>query len=210
MYLYHCMTVFSIVLYDCIHITVSLYLYHCMIVWLYLSHCITVSISLYHCIHYCIFSCHLSHFISFNVILSHFSLLTLPFPSSALSNAYKSRRPAPTTTSATPSYGQSGTPTWAKSVPSAQSAPASAPAPTPKRTTSMHVITAVALFDYVAAAEDELSIKEGDVIELESKDPSGWWVGRVGGKRGLFPGNYAREMASGPIRSERANYPYGA
>lgn len=51
------------------------------------------------------------------------------------------------------------------------------------------------LYDYTAAGDDELTIREGEVMFLISKDASGWWEGEINGKKGLFPGNYVQ----GPI-----------
>lgn len=52
----------------------------------------------------------------------------------------------------------------------------------------------VALFDYVAQAEGDLSFKVGDRIEIvertESQDD--WWTGRVNGQQGVFPGSYTQ------------------
>lgn len=33
----------------------------------------------------------------------------------------------------------------------------------------------VALYDYTADEEGELTFKEGDIIHIIAKDPSGWW-----------------------------------
>jgi hypothetical protein len=33
----------------------------------------------------------------------------------------------------------------------------------------------VALYDYTADEEGELTFKEGDIIHIVAKDPSGWW-----------------------------------
>lgn len=55
----------------------------------------------------------------------------------------------------------------------------------------------IALYDYEAAEEDELSFRANNRIEILSKDPEisgdeGWWVGRIQGERrvGLLPANY--------------------
>ncbi|KAG8445744.1 hypothetical protein GDO86_010507 [Hymenochirus boettgeri] len=50
-----------------------------------------------------------------------------------------------------------------------------------------------ALYNYDALNEDELSIKEGDIICLLSKDigEQGWWKGELNGKEGVFPDNFA-------------------
>lgn len=50
-----------------------------------------------------------------------------------------------------------------------------------------------ALFDYEGARDDELSFKQGDVIELVAKEDGGWWKGRLNGKEGLFPTNFVKE-----------------
>ncbi|KAL9655961.1 hypothetical protein ABK040_007582 [Willaertia magna] len=51
-----------------------------------------------------------------------------------------------------------------------------------------------ALYNYQATADDELTLKEGEIYILIDKDPSGWWEGELNGKRGLFPGNYVEEL----------------
>nr|CAB3264409.1 nostrin [Phallusia mammillata] len=48
----------------------------------------------------------------------------------------------------------------------------------------------IALYDYVATREDELSINEGDIISVFEKREDDWWRGQVGEKTGLFPANY--------------------
>lgn len=114
-------------------------------------------------------------------------------------------------------YGQEGKPSWAttESAPKTSSSPLAArrappPAPAAHRQ-SVRVPTAIVLFDYAAQAPDELTLKEGDTIEIVNRDASGWWTGRfpTNGKTGLFPGNYVKENASGPAKSDRSNYPYG-
>lgn len=37
---------------------------------------------------------------------------------------------------------------------------------------------------------DELQMKVGDIVLIIKKDHSGWWLGKMAGKGGLFPGNY--------------------
>jgi len=106
------------------------------------------------------------------------------------------------------SYGQSDAPSWGGAQ--ASVAKKAAPPPQPTRVKSMiQLQTAIAVFDYKSQANDELDLKEGEVVEIVSKDASGWWTGRLRGKQGLFPGNYVKEQASGPTRTDRANYPYG-
>lgn len=49
-----------------------------------------------------------------------------------------------------------------------------------------------ATFAYESTNQDELDIKEGDVIHLLSKDTGepGWWRGELNGKQGVFPDNF--------------------
>lgn len=51
-----------------------------------------------------------------------------------------------------------------------------------------------ALYVYQAQDTDELSMNVGDIIEIISEDPSGWWQGRLRGKQGLLPGNYVQKL----------------
>ncbi|MEQ2270781.1 hypothetical protein XENORESO_012694 [Xenotaenia resolanae] len=47
-------------------------------------------------------------------------------------------------------------------------------------------------FAYEGKNEDELSLKEGEIVHILSKDTGepGWWRGEVGGKDGVFPNNF--------------------
>ena len=50
---------------------------------------------------------------------------------------------------------------------------------------------ATAQYDYDANGDDELTFKEGDVIDVtEMDDDDGWWHGKLNGKFGAFPYNY--------------------
>lgn len=48
------------------------------------------------------------------------------------------------------------------------------------------------LFPYEAANDDELTLKEGDLITLLSREvpDQGWWRGELRGKVGVFPDNF--------------------
>ncbi|KAM9421098.1 CD2-associated protein isoform 6-T6 [Salvelinus alpinus] len=54
-----------------------------------------------------------------------------------------------------------------------------------------------ATFAFEATNEDELTLKEGDVIQILSKDTGepGWWRGEIGGKEGVFPDNFVAVMS---------------
>ncbi|XP_028597826.2 mitogen-activated protein kinase kinase kinase 10 [Podarcis muralis] len=69
--------------------------------------------------------------------------------------------------------------------------PACPPAPSPFWT---------AIFDYEASAEEELTLRRGDLVEVLSKDSTvsgdeGWWAGKVQEKVGVFPSNYVASDA---------------
>ncbi|CAG9818242.1 unnamed protein product [Phaedon cochleariae] len=48
----------------------------------------------------------------------------------------------------------------------------------------------VAIYDYYADKDDELSFQESSVIYILKKNDDGWWEGVMDGITGLFPGNY--------------------
>ncbi|XP_052367183.1 abl interactor 2-like isoform X11 [Oncorhynchus keta] len=48
----------------------------------------------------------------------------------------------------------------------------------------------VAIYDYAADKEDELSFNEGCIIYVIKKNDDGWYEGTKTGTSGLFPGNY--------------------
>ncbi|XP_061634647.1 unconventional myosin-If [Phyllopteryx taeniolatus] len=51
-----------------------------------------------------------------------------------------------------------------------------------------------ALYQYIGQDTDEISFEFNDVFDLVKEDPSGWWIGRIQGKEGLFPGNYVEKI----------------
>uniref|UniRef100_UPI00358DECC1 unconventional myosin-Ie-like n=1 Tax=Myxine glutinosa TaxID=7769 RepID=UPI00358DECC1 len=51
-----------------------------------------------------------------------------------------------------------------------------------------------AMYAYDAQDTDELSFNAEETIEIIREDPSGWWMGRLRGKKGLFPGNYVEKI----------------
>lgn len=48
----------------------------------------------------------------------------------------------------------------------------------------------VAIYDYCADKEDELSFSENSIIYVIKKNDDGWYEGVMDGVAGLFPGNY--------------------
>ena len=47
-------------------------------------------------------------------------------------------------------------------------------------------------FDYNAEAEDELTLKVGDVLTNIKKVEEGWCQGVLNGKTGMFPDNFVK------------------
>ncbi|XP_074549577.1 SH3 domain-containing kinase-binding protein 1 isoform X3 [Halichoeres trimaculatus] len=50
------------------------------------------------------------------------------------------------------------------------------------------------LFPYEAQNEDELSLKEGEIVSIITKEcaDAGWWMGEIGGRQGVFPDNFVK------------------
>lgn len=53
----------------------------------------------------------------------------------------------------------------------------------------------VALYDYTAQADGDITFNAGDRIEVVERTASteDWWTGRLNGVQGVFPGNYVRD-----------------
>ncbi|XP_037550364.1 SH3 domain-containing kinase-binding protein 1 [Nematolebias whitei] len=76
------------------------------------------------------------------------------------------------------------------------------------------MVEAVVEFDYEAQQDDELTLTVGDIIKNIRRDDGGWWEGELGGRRGLFPDNFVREIKkegkraggqAGMLKSELSN-----
>ncbi|KAM9447912.1 abl interactor 2a isoform 6-T10 [Salvelinus alpinus] len=52
----------------------------------------------------------------------------------------------------------------------------------------------VAIYDYAADKEDELSFNEGCIIYVIKKNDDGWYEGNMNDTSGLFPGNYVESI----------------
>lgn len=67
------------------------------------------------------------------------------------------------------------------------------PKPKPMRLSGAPAVeTATALYDYSAQAENDISFRAGDIIEIVNRTPNEneWWTGKCHGKQGQFPGTY--------------------
>ncbi|KAG0054578.1 hypothetical protein BGZ83_010875 [Gryganskiella cystojenkinii] len=69
------------------------------------------------------------------------------------------------------------------------------PPPIPKRIGG-GAPTAVALYDYDAQQEGDLSFRKDDRIEIVQRGANAneWWTGKLNGRQGVFPGNYVQEI----------------
>lgn len=54
----------------------------------------------------------------------------------------------------------------------------------------------ITLFEYEATKHDELTFKEGEIINVINQIDGGWWEGqKINGEVGWFPSNYVREFS---------------
>ena len=55
-------------------------------------------------------------------------------------------------------------------------------------------MSVTALYEYIAQHEDELSMKEGDIIKNVKISSDDWWFGYLGSNSGLFPSSYVQKQ----------------
>ena len=53
---------------------------------------------------------------------------------------------------------------------------------------------AKALYDYAASGDEDLALKQGDIVHILEKFDDGWWSGHSQGRTGLFPGSYVQML----------------
>lgn len=73
------------------------------------------------------------------------------------------------------------------------------PKPKPSRLSGAPAAeTASALYDYEAQAEGDLSFSAGEIIEIVTRtaNENEWWIGKIHGKQGQFPGKYSSLMVN--------------
>ncbi|XP_034243922.1 intersectin-1 isoform X2 [Thrips palmi] len=82
----------------------------------------------------------------------------------------------------------------ATTVTSAAASPS--PSPTPMcRDGGAGLEKVIALYQYVAQNEDELSFEKDDTITILAKEEAAWWRGELNGVSGLFPSNYVAPLS---------------
>jgi myosin-1 len=82
----------------------------------------------------------------------------------------------------------------AQAGPAKVAAPGVKKAPVKAAAAAAKVPQCKALYDYVAAGDNELSFRAGDLITIIQRDPVGWWEGELNGRRGWIPANYVQEV----------------
>nr|XP_019945839.1 PREDICTED: nostrin [Paralichthys olivaceus] len=51
-----------------------------------------------------------------------------------------------------------------------------------------------ALYNFQTEQVDELTLTEGDLLDIYTKEDNGWWFGKLKGKTGHFPSTYVEEL----------------
>ncbi|TFK47948.1 BAR-domain-containing protein [Heliocybe sulcata] len=121
---------------------------------------------------------------------------TMPPSRAASSVGYKKAPPPPPGAKAA---AEPAPPPYSPPASAAAAAAKRAPPPPlplkPKPKVEPPVQYVVALYDFEAQADGDLSFNQGDRIELveRTENQEDWWTGRVDGRQGVFPGNYVQE-----------------
>lgn len=105
-------------------------------------------------------------------------------------NGESSENPPPPYSAATPVSAPSSPALGAAAAGKAKPPP---PKPKPSRFSGVPAAeTVTALYDYEAQAEGDLSFSTGDVIEIvtRTQNENEWWVGKLNGRQGQFPGKH--------------------
>lgn len=108
--------------------------------------------------------------------------------SSIASKAGVARSSSTTSAAGPPSYSAANNAT-------SKRAPPPIPGSKPSTSAKAPAQYVVALYDYAAQADGDLTFRAGDRIEVVERSGSteDWWTGRFGGHQGVFPGNYVRD-----------------
>ncbi|KAM9851282.1 nostrin isoform 2-T2 [Aulostomus maculatus] len=51
-----------------------------------------------------------------------------------------------------------------------------------------------AIYSFTPQREDEIPLKEGDLLDIYTKEENGWWFGSLNGHTGHFPSTYVEEL----------------
>ncbi|KAI9245368.1 SH3 domain-containing protein [Phascolomyces articulosus] len=81
----------------------------------------------------------------------------------------------------------------------APSTPTRSVAPSPHNEKILSTAEALYLFD--GSNPQDLSFKQGDIIQIHEKVNNDWWRGSCNGKTGLFPSNYVTEKQASSVNN---------
>ncbi|KAH7322318.1 SH3 domain-containing protein [Rhizoctonia solani] len=56
-----------------------------------------------------------------------------------------------------------------------------------------------AMHNYTPTSASELALTQGNMIEVITTSPNGWWDGVIEDRRGWFPGNYVARIEEGEV-----------
>ncbi|KAI1362717.1 P-loop containing nucleoside triphosphate hydrolase protein [Xylaria arbuscula] len=121
--------------------------------------------------------------------------------------------PAPTPSAAhtpravpTPMAATNSIPSHTRNKSSTSSARAPPPPPPPAPPAKPKIMAKV-LYDFASQRENELSIREGDIIEVVQKENNGWWLAKNGAGQAWVPAAYVQEQAPAPALVPRSPPP---
>lgn len=86
----------------------------------------------------------------------------------------------------------------ALSASASASARAPPPPPPPAAPPAKAKIMAKVLYAFAGQKENEMSIKEGDLIEIVQKENNGWWLAKSGNQQAWVPAAYVEEQKQAP------------
>ncbi|KAF7367395.1 Bar adaptor protein [Mycena sanguinolenta] len=118
-----------------------------------------------------------------------------PAPARVPSNSNLKKVPPPVPGSSAAAPPPPYSPAAASAAAATKRAPPPPPPLKPKPKVAPKVQYVVALYDFAAQADGDLSFSTGDRIEVVERGASAedWWTGRLNGQQGVFPGNYVQE-----------------
>jgi myosin-1 len=118
----------------------------------------------------------------------------VPTPAAAVQNARPLQQPQPATSAASgftvPSHTRPTQPT-------ANTSAARAPPPPPPAPAKAKIMAKV-LYDFDGQKENELSVKAGQMIEIEKKENNGWWLAKTPAGSAWVPAAYVEEQLPPP------------
>lgn len=138
------------------------------------------------------------------ILIVHYSCLTLDILASSAQIQIMSIYDYPASSANTVNNGEDQNDPNHQPQQAAAAAQTEAPSPNADDQQWQETFFVRALYDYQGTDASSLSFRRGDVIEVLSRQPSGWWDGWLGGERGWFPANYVRIVSEQEADAELA------